>query len=389
MALCRFITNTMAGVPTLSGTAGELVTYLDAVLVNGCNSGSCTLSQAAGVATLSRTGHGFVNKQVIEISGATPSAYNGLHRVTYVDANTVTFPIDSGTASPATGTISCKTASLGWTIAYTGTHKRVYEMGSGSLGFVLRVDDTGTPQAYGALIRMGESATDVDTLVDPFPTAAQINNTSQYWAWNKSNGNNSTVRATFIQGDEKSFVFGSATAGTGYSANYCGEFTKLDPADAYNCACFATHCSGTVPSNPNRSFPNVVSSYNLTTPASGAIADGAYMYIARAGDQVTKSDIGILLSTYMLSTLQNSGYTWIKRPYGATNGFASVSMFADSANLRGVPRGVFDPGQSLSSLTQYDGADFGLTPGTTYVSFSGSNSSGTSAFLVQMDGEMP
>ncbi len=66
---------------------------------------SVTISQSGGVATVVHTGHGMDTNDKVLIADASPAAYNGVKTITFVDTNSYTFPIDSGTASPATGTI--------------------------------------------------------------------------------------------------------------------------------------------------------------------------------------------------------------------------------------------------------------------------------------------
>jgi hypothetical protein len=66
---------------------------------------SCTLTQAGGVVTAACTAHGYADGAAVTISGATPSAYNGLKQIRATSADAFTFGVASGTASPATGTI--------------------------------------------------------------------------------------------------------------------------------------------------------------------------------------------------------------------------------------------------------------------------------------------
>lgn len=388
MALCRYITSSFGSASTVSGTAGQLVTMLDAVLVNGFGGGTCTLSQASGTATLTLAAHGFVDQQVVEISGATPSDYNGLHRVTYVSSSVVTFTIDSGVASPATGTITCKTASLGWTILYTGTNKRVYQMGTGSLGFVLRVDDTGTPNAYAALVKMAESATDIDTLVDPFPTAAQINNTSAYYYIHKSNGNNSTTRAWWIQGDEKSFILASISDGTNWMAYYFGELEKLYGSDAYCCG-IAAEYSAAMTTTVNRTFLQYATGNSLT--AFTLTANQQVMILARAGNQTTKSPVANAISPCTLQAAQVSGFSTVLKPYGTSYGLAGQSIFQDSGGMRGFMRGVYDPFQVVVNDTSYATTDFGLPAGANLLGkvLTATVNAATGYILLQVGGSLP
>ena len=66
---------------------------------------SVTITQAAGTATVSHTAHTLATGAKVKIKGASPSEYNGIKTITVVNGNSYTFPIASGTSSPATGTI--------------------------------------------------------------------------------------------------------------------------------------------------------------------------------------------------------------------------------------------------------------------------------------------
>jgi uncharacterized phiE125 gp8 family phage protein len=66
-----------------------------------------SLTQAAGVATATVTaGHGLTDLQLVTIAGAAQSGYNGTFTATVVSATVFTFPVASGTVSPATGTVT-------------------------------------------------------------------------------------------------------------------------------------------------------------------------------------------------------------------------------------------------------------------------------------------
>jgi hypothetical protein len=65
-----------------------------------------SITQTGGVATVTQTAHGYDDFDLIKIAGSTIAAYNGNHRIKVLTANTYTFAIASGAASPATGTIT-------------------------------------------------------------------------------------------------------------------------------------------------------------------------------------------------------------------------------------------------------------------------------------------
>lgn len=65
-----------------------------------------SLSQASGIATAASTAHGFSDGDEITIAGATPSGYNLVTNISYVDVNTFTYLVPDTLAATATGTIT-------------------------------------------------------------------------------------------------------------------------------------------------------------------------------------------------------------------------------------------------------------------------------------------
>lgn len=65
-----------------------------------------SVTQSAGVATATKTSHGYSDGDVVTIAGATPSGYNGTFNITRVDADSFTYPVSSALSTPATGTIT-------------------------------------------------------------------------------------------------------------------------------------------------------------------------------------------------------------------------------------------------------------------------------------------
>lgn len=66
-----------------------------------------SLTQTAGVATATVTaGHGMTDLQMVTIAGAAQAGYNGSFTASVVSATVFTFPVASGTVSPATGTVT-------------------------------------------------------------------------------------------------------------------------------------------------------------------------------------------------------------------------------------------------------------------------------------------
>lgn len=126
----RFYNSAMADAPQLTNAWGTLTTMLDAVLVNGFNSKTVSsMTRTGTVVTVNfAAAHGYIVEQIIRISSANETDYNGDKKVKSVPTSTsLTFDIDTTPTTPATGTITALTSPLGWGISQTGTDRRVYK----------------------------------------------------------------------------------------------------------------------------------------------------------------------------------------------------------------------------------------------------------------------
>ena len=327
IAVKRYYDGMNSNSPVLNGTAGSLISLLDAVLVNGFNSKTVTLSQTGGTATLSCSSHGFNVYDVISISGANESAWNDEFRVLTTTTNTLTFAIGSNTTSPATGTITAKIAPLGWTKPFSGTNKAAYLPKSIYSQCYLRVqDDSSTPiSANGrwAKIRGYETMSDIDTGTGLFPTVAQLTNSLSLM---KSNASDSTGRGWRIYGDGGifyMFVFwlNSLIA----DCNIFGDINSIKAGDAYGCVITGTY-QDTLPSG-------VGYSNNNGTIATNFIAQSG-KYIARSYTQIGSSSGFCCIGDYILggsNTLMGiSGLTF---PNGANGGllYGTLALIENSS----------------------------------------------------------
>lgn len=226
----------MAGAPVISGTAGSLITTLDAFLVTGWGSkavdsavisnGVCRLSFASGKSAAEI-------HSVIQVSGATPAGLNGEQRVTAVANGWVEFK----TALPdgaVTGSISFKMAPLGWEKVFAATDKAVYRPADprGTRPF-FRIDDS---NALYARVQMYESMTDVDTGVGIAPALA-----GGYY-WHKRSAASGSGIYWLLIGDSRGFYYvpvpNSATtaagaASFGAATCYAGDLKSYRSADAW------------------------------------------------------------------------------------------------------------------------------------------------------------
>ncbi len=194
----KFMTENMPGAPALNGTAGTLISVLDALLVTGFGLRTATsVTVAGGVATVTLSSDAKnpnLLHSVILVDGvAAPMAdLNGEQRVTAATNTTLQFAtaVADGTA---TGTITIKSAPAGWEKLYSGTNKAVYRSTHvQSAKHCLRVDDTGTTAAR---VVGYETMSDVDSGVGPFPTAAQLSGGG--YAHKSSSANTTAVGYAF------------------------------------------------------------------------------------------------------------------------------------------------------------------------------------------------
>lgn len=230
----RYYHSAMPNAPVLSGTAGALISVLDACLVNGFDSksiNSLTVTDGIAVAQIS-AGHSYGEGDVLRIAGATPAKLNSDWRLASVTANSVTFSVE-GVGIPdgaASGTITALRAPAGWEKVFAdGTTRAAYRSldYAAHNGLILYVDDTGTTvaRAYGY-----ESMTDIDTGVARFPDTVQA---AENW-WGKSSVADATSRAWTIVADAKRFTF-------------CPRFNNSYPKGRPFCFGLLLHAAGVDP----------------------------------------------------------------------------------------------------------------------------------------------
>lgn len=127
-------------------------------------------------------------------------------------------------------------SAAGWTKQYSGTNKAVYKMGSGGTNCVLRILDDGsvaTAAAREANARAAESASDVDTLADPFPLVANIADTVNIWR--KSTSADSTARVWKAVADSRLILLWVEHSTTQSELYIFGDLEPIYPGDAYCC----------------------------------------------------------------------------------------------------------------------------------------------------------
>lgn len=113
----------------LAGSNGQLLQILDAALINGFNPQTATNASATGdsITLTFGTSHGYVERQVITISGASDENLNGEHTITAITSSNA-LSIKNKGITALTGTITTKVAPLGWDSIFGSTNslKRAY-----------------------------------------------------------------------------------------------------------------------------------------------------------------------------------------------------------------------------------------------------------------------
>lgn len=351
----KFFHSDMPNAPVLSGTAGSMISVLDACLKDGFGLKSVTALNVAGgvaTATVSAT-HSAVIGSTILVAGATPSALNGEQKVTAVTSTSVSFATAAADAA-ATGSITLKMAPLGWLKPFSGTNLAAYKASAPeATGCLLRVDDTGTQTCR---VVGYESMSDITTGTGRFPLDLQVAG-GMYWP--KSADSNSVARRWAIFGDNQFFIiyvktYPEETAYVNYGGVLFG-FGDLIPAksgDAYACAIFGgpsdTHVSGSFQSG----------SIGFSSAPNDTPADA---YMPRSALGLGSSQPLKKMSTYLNSTqsgLGNSGVLSFPDPNNNGLVVTHVDVIV-SRGFRGRIPGVYHTPQyardGLSNFSVIDG----------------------------------
>lgn len=232
--------SSMAGAPVINGTAGSLITALDAFLVTGwgakavdsavISNGVCRLIFASGKSAAE-------THSVIKVFGATPAGLNGDQRVTAVASNWVEFKTDLPDG-PLTGSITFKIAPLGWEKVFSNTNVAVYRSTdpAGTRAYY-RVDDT---DALFARVQMYESMTDVDTGIAAAPATPAAG-----FYWHKRSAAGAGGVYWVLLGDSRAFYLSVApNAGSGVPTSnslglcthFAGDINSYRSGDAWSAA---------------------------------------------------------------------------------------------------------------------------------------------------------
>lgn len=182
----KWFSSDMEGAPLLSsGSAGaahttnpgSLIALLKAVLVTGFGIKSVSAltydSTAQKITANVAAGHKYLVDQVIALSGANESGFNGEFRVLSVTSTTVVVGLDNGTpsAASATGTLSMNIPSLGWAVEFedAANYKIIFKRtDTASTPLRMYIDNSAWSgwnnySGYLAKVQMIENPTDINT----------------------------------------------------------------------------------------------------------------------------------------------------------------------------------------------------------------------------------
>jgi len=285
----KWYASNMQGAPSLGDTsAGALAALLKAVLVTGF--GTLTLNslvwdaaEGAAKATIAG-GHAYLQDSVIEVSGASPAAYNGEHRVKKVSSTEVWFDLDGGNpGSAASGAMSMKVAPLGWTLTHesgdgmVAIYRPTNVSESGNVS--LRVDNTGfsgwtgASNTYLAKVALVEDVVDINTYTTIYEHRWPATQRYSNKAWD------------FI-GDPQLFYWIPAIGNTSPQVLYCfGYIKSVRPGDRYHAV--LCHYSTTNAADTNMNWSNRDgSSVNNWGTAVTTFNDNSQRAIARPHHQL-------------------------------------------------------------------------------------------------------
>lgn len=360
----KWIDSTMRGAPRLSGTAGDLINVLDALLITGWGAITPTsITVASGVATVvTSVGDSFVQDAVVLISGATPAALNGEQRVLTSSNTGFTFATSAASGS-ATGTISIKYAPQGgWEKVFSGTNKAVYRS-LDALGarYFYRFDDSSASGRNARLVGYADM-TDVDTGSAPFPTGAQM---SEGLYYPKANANNTNAVPYVFAADGRLVITASNSIESSsftriYVVRGFGDLVPLQATDV-SCAVVSGTTAEASVERADRSFGHSNTGYNNAriflpralggslTPVDAVAYPAGGGYSNASGDDATMGGVAALGRLLLCSRVVfDNGVARAKIPgvyHCPQSGLAALAASGDAI----VPDGAL-PGRVLSVI---------------------------------------
>ena len=133
----KWFRNTNKNAPQLTNNWGDLIKLFDACLINGFNELAISQASVTGLTSESSDyitftyleAHGYLQYQILEVSGSDIESVNGVHRILEVskDGLSLTFKIDTSiTDVGSLLNIKTKLASAGWEKLHADVDKGIY-----------------------------------------------------------------------------------------------------------------------------------------------------------------------------------------------------------------------------------------------------------------------
>ncbi|MDX7609427.1 hypothetical protein [Aeromonas caviae] len=356
----KWYASQMQGAPSLGDTsAGALTALLKAVLVTGfgtltINSLVWDATEGAAKATIAG-GHAYLQDSVIEVSGASPAAYNGEHRAKKVSSTEVWFELDGGNpGSAASGAMSMKVAPLGWTLTHesgdgmVAIYRPANVSESGNVS--LRIDNTaysgwtGASNGFLAKVAMVEDVVDINTytLIADFRWPATKRYSDGRWD---------------LIGDSQLFYFLPAYGAANYQFTYSfGYLKSVRPGDRYHA--FLMYYPSLIATEGSRNWSLGAGSGN-TSYGNGFpnFEDPYYRGLARPYHQLFG-----LTGLWFKGLFPRIG-TGMNVPNLPDNGFYMstdpIMVMENGSNLRGYLPGLIVP---YATIAGWDRKNFGNLP---------------------------
>ncbi|WP_335950783.1 hypothetical protein [Acinetobacter beijerinckii] len=408
--LVKHYQNTMQGIPQLSNNWGSMINLIDAVLVNGFNhvpviSVSKSTPTAITATINLGSGHGFIDRQVVRISGST-NDWDGDYKVLSADTNSIQVECLPVQPSVANGTATCFTAPLDFEIVYqapamSAEPKRAYRSTDPeSLGLILLVHDfcvSGASATGAKFAKVGvvSDMTDIDTITGaqmPYMDAEPNAN----WGWNGThhgwakwyyarptadNAADTTSpaagnRSFYISGDSEGFAV-SVNSGLQWASYVFSEFYDTH-LNAKNLVFTASGIVGrrTQAQALSRYFFNPIRigiSYDPSYAADGGYrADWLFWYDQNGLDAHSFGGYPMLLNTCYLNSSGNSTWTFTHH-YNLKNDYYFPMILSD---LSGYFRGQM-PFLRLNALNSQTGLTIDIDQGKFFTHRVGGESKST------------
>nr|WP_323937938.1 hypothetical protein [Aeromonas caviae] len=361
----KWYASQMQGAPSLGDiTAGALTALLKAVLVTGF--GNLTINalvwdaaEGAAKATFSG-GHAYLQDSVIEVSGASPAAYNGEHRVKKVSSTEVWFELDGGNpGSAGSGTMSMKVAPLGWTLTHesgdgmVAIYRPTNVSESGNVS--LRIDNTAFSGwtgasyiAYLAKVQLVEDVVDINTYTLIY---------EHRWP---CTGRYSDKRWDLI-GDSQLFYFLPAYAISNYqSLLMFGYIKSVRPGDRYH-AVLSTYPTTGANETSRRWDQSTNTNWGYVYNNLLSFDDSNYRIMARPYHQLFGT-----VGWWLKGVFTRFG-TGMTVPNGSDNGFYMstdpIMVLESNNHLRGYLPGLVVPYGNVSAWHRKNFANLPALPG--------------------------